>query len=670
MSSTKNGVAPKQQTPGRGQGPMGGGRGMMVEKPKDFKNSVKKLGKYLKPHLFSILLTLIFAALSTVFSIVSPKILGTMTNQIVDGYVSMKAYDSVLEQLPEGTILPEGTLGKDLLSQLPEDALEKIPSDQLDTIKEIDFGGERPSMRYDTLKDTALTLIKLYALSAIFGYLQGWIIAGVTQKVSRRLRREISQKINKLPISYFDEHSFGDILSRVTNDVGTIAQSLNQSLSQAVTSVASIVGIIVMMISISWQMTGVALLTIPLSTIFIAFVTKRTQKYFKKQQSILGKLNGQIEEVYSGHLIVKAFAGEERAIKEFTNTNNRLYNNAWKSQFFSGLMMPIMQFIGNIGYVATAVLGGWLAINNRVSIGDIQAFIQYVSQLNHPLVQAAQIANILQSTTAAAERVFDFLEENEEEKDPVDAKVLESVKGDISFNNVVFGYEPNKTVIKGFSAQIKPGQKVAIVGPTGAGKTTLVNLLMRFYDPNSGQITIDGINTKNITRASVRSKFGMVLQDTWLFNGTIRENLVYGKPNATDDEVKNAAKAAHIDHLIESMPKGYSAKIDESADNISQGEKQLITIARAMISDAPMLILDEATSSVDTRTEILIQNAMEKLSKDRTSFIIAHRLSTIRNADLILVVNDGNIVEQGTHKSLLKKNGFYADLYNSQFQET
>jgi ATP-binding cassette subfamily B protein len=501
------------------------------------------------------------------------------------------------------------------------------------------------------------------------------MMTGVSQKITYRFRRDISEKINRLPLAYFDKRTFGEVLSRVTNDVDTVSQTLNQSLAQIVTSITMIIGIVIMMFSISWQMTLVSLVLVPLSFILIAVIVKKSQHYFKEQQDSLGEINGHVEEMYAGHNVMRVFNGEQQSIQKFEKINEKLYGSAWMSQFLSGLMFPIMTFVGNLGFVGVAVLGGWLAINGKIQIGGIQAFIQYVNQFNQPIVQTANIANVMQSTAAAAERVFEFLDEKEESIEDekkvvpgsVAASATKSAKGAVDFDKVVFGYDSDKVIINGFTASIKPGSRIAIVGPTGAGKTTMVNLLMRFYDVNSGAIKIDGVDTRDMKRVEVRKLFGMVLQDTWLFNGTIRENIAYGKPDATTEEIVAAAEAAHANHFIHALPQGYDLKLNEEADNISQGEKQLLTIARAMLIKTPMLILDEATSSVDTRTEVLIQKAMENLMKGKTSFVIAHRLSTIRDADLILVMNDGNIVEQGNHKELLAKKGFYESLYNSQF---
>ena len=649
-------------------GPMGGmGTG---EKAKDFKGTVKKLIKYLSDFRWQMLMVLVFAIGSTIFAIASPKILGGATNQIVDDYVNMKAYEAITSKLPKGVSLSAGTTGADVLNRLPNksDIEKQIPSSQLEVIKKLDVS-RRPEFHFDAIWRIVILLIGLYVLSAIFRYIQTWIMTQVTQTVTFRMRQQLSEKINRLPLSYFDKQTYGEVLSRITNDVDTISQTLNQSLSQIVTSTITVLGILVMMFSISWQMSLVALLVLPLAGGVITLIAKNSQKQFLHQQTQLGELNGHIEEMYGGHQVMRVFNGRKKSIAKFSKINNRLQESAWKAQFFSGLIYPIMNFIGNIGYVAMAILGGWLAINGRLKIGDIQAFIQYVDQFNQPLVQVANIANILQSTAAAAERVFEFLDEPEEAVESNNLVKLSNAKGEVEFNKVVFGYKPDQTVIKGLSAHIKPGQRVAIVGPTGAGKTTLVNLLMRFYEINSGSIKIDGVDIRRMKRSDVRQMFGMVLQDTWLFNGTIRQNLMYGNPKATEEEMIKTAKEAHVDHFVRSLPGGYDMVLGEEAANISQGEKQLLTIARAMLEKAPMLILDEATSSVDTRTEVLIQKAMDKLMQGKTSFVIAHRLSTIRGADLILVVKDGNIIEQGNHETLLKQNGFYAELYNSQFAE-
>ncbi|TWP16247.1 ABC transporter ATP-binding protein [TM7 phylum sp. oral taxon 353] len=659
----------KKRQPMKMGGPMGGGMGA-GEKAKDFKGTVKKLAKYLAEFRWQMLMVAIFAVGSTMFAIASPKILGGATNQIVEDYVSMKAYETITSKLPNGASLPAGTTGADVLKRLPNksEIESQIPSNQLDTIKKLDLS-RRPEFHFEAIWRVVSLLIGLYILSAIFRYIQTWLMTQVTQTVTFRMRRQLSEKINRLPLSYFDKQTYGEVLSRVTNDVDTISQTLNQSLSQIVSSTVMVLGILAMMFSISWQMSLVALLVLPLAGGAVTLIAKSSQKQFLRQQTQLGELNGHIEEMYGGHQVMRVFNGQKKSLAKFSRINNQLQESAWKAQFLSGLIYPIMNFIGNIGYVVMAILGGWLAINGRLKIGDIQAFIQYIDQFNQPLVQVANIANILQSTAAAAERVFEFLDEPEEKAEGKDLVKLTHVKGEVEFDNVVFGYKPDQTIIKGLSAHIKPGQRVAIVGPTGAGKTTLVNLLMRFYEINSGAIKIDGVNIADMKRSDVRQLFGMVLQDTWLFNGTIRQNLLYGNPTASEEEMVATAKEAHVDHFVRSLPGGYDMVLGEEAANISQGEKQLLTIARAMLARTPMLILDEATSSVDTRTEVLIQKAMDKLMQGKTSFVIAHRLSTIRDADLILVVRDGNIIEQGKHDELLEENGFYAELYNSQFAE-
>jgi ATP-binding cassette, subfamily B, multidrug efflux pump len=649
-------------------GPMGNmGAG---EKAKNFRGTMKKLVCYLAAFRWQLLAVAVLAVGSTIFAIVSPKILGEATNQIVKDYVSIKAYDTITKKLPADTKLPSGTTGGDILNRLPNksEVEGKIPAGQLDTIRALDMT-KKPAFHFDAIGQIVLWLVGLYLLSATLRYLESWIMTNVTQKVTFQMRRDISLKINRLPLSYFDKQTYGEVLSRVTNDVDTISQTLNQSLSQIVSAVVMIAGIVAMMLSISWQMTVVALLVLPVSMGFVLLIAKKSQVQFTRQQTELGELNGHIEEMYAGHQVMRVFNGQARSLAKFTAINNQLHVSAWKSQFLSGLMWPIMNFVGNLGYVGVAVLGGWLAINGRLQVGDIQAFIQYMRQFNQPIEQTANIANVLQSTAAAAERVFEFIDEPEEAREGRDLVKLEKVKGGVEFDNVTFGYNPDEPVVKGLSARVKPGQRVAIVGPTGAGKTTLVNLLMRFYEINSGAIKIDGVDIRQMKRSDVRQMFGMVLQDTWLFSGTIRDNLRYGRPDASDDELIATAKEAHVDHFVRSLPGGYDMVLDEEATNISQGEKQLLTIARAMLAKTPMLILDEATSSVDTRTEVLIQQAMDRLMKGKTSFVIAHRLSTIRDADLILVVKDGNIVEQGTHQALLDQHGFYAELYNSQFAD-
>ena len=606
----------------RKRGPMGGGPGAMAagEKAKDFKGTMKKLLSYLGKYKIGMIIAILFSIAGTVCSIVGPKILGKATTKIFEGLMSK-------------------------------------------------ISGDGAGIDFEAIGKILLALIALYVVSLIFSSIQGFIMSGVAQKVSYNLRDEISKKINRMPMKYFDTKTHGEVLSRITNDIDTLSQSLNQSLSQLITSVTLIIGVTIMMLSISVSMTVVALLVLPISLGFIGSVVKKSQKYFKDQQEFLGNVNGQVEEVFGGHNVVRVFNGEEDAIKTFNETNDKLYKSAWKSQFLSGLMMPIMTFVGNLGYVGVAILGGFLAIKDVIEVGDIQSFIQYVRTFNQPIAQLAQVANLMQSTAAAAERVFEFLEEEEEDQTVENPVKIDKLEGNVEFKNVHFGYNEDKIIINDFSAKVKSGQKIAIVGPTGAGKTTMIKLLMRFYDVNSGAILIDGHDVRDFNRSELREMFGMVLQDTWLFNGTIRDNIKYGKLDATDEEVKEAAKAAHVHHFVSTLPDGYNMVLNEEASNVSQGQKQLLTIARAILADPKILILDEATSSVDTRTEVLIQKAMDNLMKGRTSFVIAHRLSTIRDADLILVMKDGDIVEQGNHEELLKKNGFYANLYNSQFEK-
>ena len=604
----------------RGHGPMGGpgGRGP-VEKAKDVKETTKKLGQRLSSYKIAIIIVMIFAIGSTIFSIVGPKILGNATTEI---------YTGLMNKINQTGGIDFAKIGKIILFALG-----------------------------------------LYGVSALFSMIQSYIMAGVAQKVTYKIRNELTEKINKLPMKYFDKRTNGEVLSIITNDVDTLSTGLNQSITQIITSTFTIIGILVMMISISWEMTIVSLLILPISGVILKKVIGKSQKYFVKQQEYLGHVNGQVEEVYGGHNIVKVFGREEQAIKEFEKENEELYKSGWRSQFLSGLMHPLMNFVGNVGYVTVAILGGYFAVKGRITVGNIQSFIQYNKQFTQPIGQVAQISSTIQSMIAAAERIFEFLEEPEEVEDVKNPISTEGLKGNIEFKNVHFGYDPEKTIINDFNAKVKDGQKIAIVGPTGAGKTTMVKLLMRFYDVNSGEILLDGYNIKDFKRGELRKMFGMVLQDTWLFGGTIKENIKYSNPDATDSDVIKAAKAAHIHHYIKTLSKGYDAKINEESTNISAGQKQLLTIARVILTDPKILILDEATSSIDTRTEIQIQSAMDNLMKGRTSFIIAHRLSTIKNADLILVMNHGDIVEQGTHEELLAKNGFYADLYNSQFDE-
>ncbi len=601
------------------RGPMGHGR-MGGEKAKDFKGTMGKLIKYMSAFKIQMLFVVIFAIGGTVFNIIGPKILGKATTEIFNGLVSKVS------------------------------------------------GGS--GMDFEKIATILLTALALYVTSALCSLVQGFLMTGVSQKTTYRLRKEISQKINRMPMNYFDTRTHGEVLSRVTNDVDTLGQSLNQSATQIITSTTTIIGVLVMMLSISPLMTLVALLILPVSLGMISFVMKHSQKYFKGQQEYLGNVNGQVEEVYSGHNIVKAFNKEKDVIEEFEKTNDKLYDSAWKSQFFSGMMMPIMQFVGNLGYVGVVILGGILAAKKTIEVGDIQSFIQYVRNFTQPIQQLAQVANMLQSTAAASERVFEFLEEEEEDQTVPNPVSVEGLEGNVTFEHVHFGYNEDKIIINDFSVDVKEGQKIAIVGPTGAGKTTMIKLLMRFYDVNSGAILIDGHNVKDFNRSELRQMFGMVLQDTWLFHGSIKDNIKYGKLDATDEEVIEAAKAARVHRFVQTLPGGYDMELNEEASNVSQGQKQLLTIARAILADPKILILDEATSSVDTRTEIQIQKAMDTLMKGRTSFVIAHRLSTIRDADVILVMKDGDIVEQGNHEELLAKNGFYADLYNSQFENT
>lgn len=601
---------------GRPRGRMG--RGMTGEKAKDFKGTIKKLLVYLGNYRAGIVVVLIFAIGSTVFNIIGPKVLGKATTELAGGLMAKVNGTGGLDFAKIGSIL--------------------------------------------------LFALGLYVISALFSFVQGWIMTGVTQKVCYRMRKEISEKIDRMPMRYFESRTVGEVLSRITNDVDTLGQGLNQSITQLITSVSTMIGVLVMMLTISPLMTLITIVILPISLLLISLVVKRSQKYFKKQQEYLGNVNGQVEEVYSGHLVVQAFNKQKDSIETFDRTNRKLYESAWKSQFLSGMMQPIMMFVGNLGYVAVAFSGAMLAIQGVITIGDIQAFIQYVRNFTQPIQQIAQVMNMLQSMAAAAERVFEFLSEEEESLQPEHPLQLEKIEGNVTFDHVAFGYQEDKVIIHDFSADVTPGQKIAIVGPTGAGKTTMVKLLMRFYDVNSGAILVDGHNIKEFNRHDLRNGFGMVLQDTWLFKGTIMENIRYGRLDATDEEVIAAAKAAHAHHFIQTLPGGYQMELNEEASNVSQGQKQLLTIARAILADNPIMILDEATSSVDTRTETRIQKAMDNLMKGRTSFVIAHRLSTIRDADLILVMKDGDIIEQGNHEELLARNGFYADLYNSQFE--
>ena len=600
---------------GRGRGPQ-----MSNEKAKDFKGIMKKLMAYLSAYKIGIFFVIVFAIGSTIFNIVGPKILGKATTEIFKGLVRKVSGGSGID--------------------------------------------------FDKIAHIVLTLLCLYLTSAVFSFVQGYIMTGVSQKLTYRLRKEISEKINRLPMNYFDKQTHGEVLSRITNDVDTLSQSLNQSATQVITSTTTIIGVLIMMLSISPLMTVVALLILPVSMGLISVIVKRSQKYFMSQQEYLGHVNGQVEEIYGGHNIIKAFNKEEDVIATFKRDNDILYTSAWKSQFLSGMMMPIMQFVGNLGYVGEVILGGYLAMKGTIQVGDIQSFIQYVRSFTMPIQQVAQVANMLQSTAAASERVFEFLEEKEEDQTVENPVCIDKLEGSVSFDHVHFGYNPDHTIINDFSVDVKPGQKVAIVGPTGAGKTTMIKLLMRFYDVGSGSIKVDGHDVRDFNRDDLRKMFGMVLQDTWLFKGSIEDNIRYGRLDATHEEVVEAAKAARAHRFIKTLPGGYQMELNEEASNVSQGQKQLLTIARAMLADPKILILDEATSSVDTRTEIQIQKAMDQLMKGRTSFVIAHRLSTIRDADVILVMKDGDLVEQGNHEELLAQNGFYAELYNSQFERS
>ena len=598
----------------------GGPHAMMgapVVKARDFKGTMRKLIAYMSAYRGAIVIVFLFAVASTASSIAGPKILGNATTKLFEGVMA-----------------------------------------QLNNTGSIDF---------DYIGRIVLITLGLYLLSSLFAYIQGWIMADVSTNIAYRFRRDISEKMNRMPLKYFDRTTHGEVLSRITNDVDTINQTLSQSLTQLITSFVTVVGILIMMLSISWLMTLVALIVIPLSGIVVSVIVRQSQKFFKEQQDYLGNVNGHVEEMYGGHIVMKAFNGEEESVRKFDESNNKLFDVAWKSQFLSGMMMPIMMFIGNLGYVAVSILGGYLVIKKNIAVGDIQAFIQYVRSFTQPITQLANISNVLQQTAAAAERVFEFLAEEEEIPDTQSPVALANVTGHVEFKDVRFGYSPDKIIINNFSAEAKPGKKVAIVGPTGAGKTTMVKLLMRFYDVNDGAILVDGHDIRDYTRHDLRKMFGMVLQDTWLYNGPIMENIRYGRPDATDAEVIAAAQMAHVDHFVHTLPEGYNMVLNEETSNISQGQMQLLTIARAFLADPKILILDEATSSVDTRTEVLIQRAMDRLMKNRTSFVIAHRLSTIRNADLILVMDHGDIVEQGTHEELLAAQGFYHNLYMSQF---
>jgi ATP-binding cassette subfamily B multidrug efflux pump len=596
------------------------GPSMSIEKPDDFGGTIKKLLNYLREYRFRLIIVLIFAIAASIFSIIGPKVLGEAVTKLFEGVVGQ-------------------------------------------------LSGTGSGIDFDFIGRTLLILLGLYVVSSVFMYVQGWVMASISMNVTYRMRRQMSEKINRLPLSYFDKHKHGEVLSRVTNDVETISQTLSQGVSEVLTSVTTMVGVLIMMLSISWVMTIAAILILPVSFIIIAVVMSKSQKYFQGQQSYLGNVNGHIEEMYTGHVVMKAFNGEEQSVEKFDSYNEKLYESAWKAEFLTGLLFPIMGFVGNLGYVVVSILGGYLTVTGVIRVGDIQAFIQYMRSFTQPIAQIAQISSVLQRTAAAAERVFAFLEEPEQVAEASVLTELPPIKGHVEFDHVRFGYTADKVVIRDFSAVVQPGQKIAIVGPTGAGKTTIVKLLMRFYENDSGRILIDGHDIQHFSRKDLRSLFGMVLQDAWLYSGTIMENIRYSRMEATDEDVYAAARAAHVDHFIRTLPDGYQTVLSEASGNISQGQRQLLTIARVLLANPQMLILDEATSSVDTRTELLIQQAMNDLMENRTSFIIAHRLSTIRNADLILVMNEGDIIEQGSHTELLERGGFYADLYNSQFED-
>lgn len=645
-------------------GPMGA-MGRPVEKAKDFKGTVKRLLGYLKPNMTKLIIVLIFAVLSTIFAIRGPKILGNGTNKLFEGIMSKKAVaemrvketqiDKFIKSVPSNVKNPQ------MQAQL---AKAKAGKKQIEAqISKLNNG----KIDFDYIRNVCFELLALYILSALFSYIQQYIMSSVAQKTVYNMRKDVDDKLSRLPLKFYDSKTHGEILSRVTNDVDNIANTLQQSLTQLITSIVTIIGIIVMMLTISPMLTLITILTLPLYILVTTIIAKHSQKFFAGQQKQLGELNGHVEEMYTGHKVVKAFGHEKDAINKFNEINGKLYTAGWKAQFMSGIIMPLMRFVSNLGYVIVCVAGGYFAIHGKINIGDIQAFIQYSNQFTQPIVQTANIANIIQSTVASAERVFELLDEVEEIPDAEDAKVIEAPKGEVKFDHVDFSYKADEPLIKDMNIDVKQGHTIAIVGPTGAGKTTLVNLLMRFYEINNGTISIDGVDVRDIKRNELRNMFGMVLQDTWLFNGTIMENIAYGKEGATEEDVMKAARAAHAHHFIKTLPDGYNTILNEEASNISQGQKQLLTIARAMLANPSIMILDEATSSVDSRTEVYIQRAMNDMMKNRTSFVIAHRLSTIRDAELILVMNHGSIIEMGNHNELLEKKGFYADLYNSQF---
>jgi len=716
MSEEKMSKEKRQGGPGHG-GP-GGTIGRPVEKAKDFKGTFRRLLKYLSPRKGTLIVVLIFAILSTIFSIYSPKVMGRATTKLFEGVIAKFEYSAVSKGVIEATEQQKTAMEEqnkaiqEKISQHPEQAeiikaesqkamkeaaatantpenqekmdkaneiLNKyLDESEVESVKnsmasaDIDklnsiFDDNKPSIDFKYISDIILFLICLYVISAIFGFIQQYLMSGVSQKTVYEMRKDVNEKFTKLPLKYFDARTHGEVLSRVTNDLDTVGSTLQQSLTQLITSVVTIIGIFIMMLSISPVMTLIAVVTLPVSVIITQMIAKKSQGYFKAQQKTLGQISGHVEEMYTGHNIVKAFGHEKKSIEQFDKLNDELYDSGWKSQFISGIIMPLLNFVGNLGYVFVCIVGGLRAVNGKITVGDIQAFIQYSRQFTMPIVQTANIANILQSTVAAAERVFEVLDEEEQIPDENTTKAIDKPKGLVNFENVDFSYKEDVKLIENMNITAKPGQTVAIVGPTGAGKTTLVNLLMRFYELNNGKITIDGVDIKSLNRGDLRTMFGMVLQDTWLFNGTIKDNIKYSCEDATEEQIINAAKAAHAHHFIKTLPQGYDTILNEEASNISQGQKQLLTIARAIIANPSILILDEATSSVDTRTEVYIQKAMNHLMEGRTSFVIAHRLSTIKNADLILVMNHGTVIEQGTHNELLEKGGFYADLYNSQF---
>lgn len=630
-------VGQKKAPRGMGHGPA---MGRPVEKAKNFKGSFKRLIGYLKPQKGKFIAVFLLAIFATVFNIFGPKIMGEATNVLVDGLISKGKYFAQIQKAKEAG------------------DLSLIQSLMATPVPQVDFG---------KIWNIILILIALYVVGTVFNFIMGYIMSGVSQKTVYKMRTDVNDKLSRLPLKYFDSHTHGEILSRITNDLDNIGNTLQQSMTQLITAVVTIIGVIVMMLSISPVMTLITFVTLPLSAVITIIIAKKSQKFFARQQKYLGELNGHVEEMYTGHKVVKVFGHEEKAIDEFDKINDELYKAGWRAQFISGIIMPLLNFVSNIGYVFICVVGGILVTKGKIKIGDIQSFIQYARQFNQPIVQTANITNIIQSTVASAERVFELLDEIEEIPDDIKGKIIENPKGEVSFQHVKFGYKEDAILMKDMNIEVKSGETIAIVGPTGAGKTTLINLLMRFYEVNDGRILVDGVDIKELKRNHLRSIFGMVLQDTWLFNGTIRENIAYGSKNASKEDVVRAAKSAHADHFIRTLPKGYDTVLNEEVSNISQGQKQLLTIARAILANPSILILDEATSSVDTRTEVYIQKAMNELMKGRTSFVIAHRLSTIKNADLILVMNHGDVIESGRHEELLKKNGFYADLYNSQF---